>query len=79
MDRPHGNGRGGRRHTLTVGEAQIGDEVLFMMKCERGGVIFECQEEAVRFPTIGVRCNMKIRSVVCFDGWDFDTDREKVE
>ncbi len=34
------DGRGGRRHTLIVGEAQVGDEVLFKMKCERGGVVF---------------------------------------
>ncbi len=33
------DGRGGRRHTLIVGEVQVGDEILFKMKCERGGDI----------------------------------------
>jgi hypothetical protein len=33
-------------------------------------------QEVVRFPTIGVRSDKKISSVVCFDGWDDDTGGE---
>jgi hypothetical protein len=46
---------------LIVGEAQVGDEVLFKMKCERGGVVFGYQEKVVRFPTIGVRSDKNVK------------------
>jgi hypothetical protein len=57
------DGRGGQRHTLIVSEVQVGDEILFKMKCERGKVVFGYQE-VVRFPTIGVRSDKKVSSVV---------------
>jgi hypothetical protein len=70
------DGQGGRRHNLIVGEVQVGDNVLFNMKCQRSCVLLGHQGEIVRFPTIGMKNVKEISSVIVYDEWDDDTGGE---